>query len=119
MNCSKQTGKMYILPGWYSLYDEFYDCVEEWNSKNPTNIVKVNGAKQRWGDLRIRFFPDIPKLVKKYDEIIKKSNVTCEICGSTDAKYVDMYDDENYIDHWMYVLCKQHSYQHPNIVLGK
>jgi len=109
METSREQALRDILPGWHELVNSFYDAVDDWNLKHSDNLVIVTDIKQKWGDLRISFTPQIKELSDLYSTIKKKSGTICEICGCP-GKHTDM--DYNG-SHWMYVLCKKHKKQHP------
>lgn len=100
---------MNIIPlGWHKLVTEFYDNLDMWNYDYNDNIV-VTDIKRKWGDLRITFFPNNEYLFEISNNIRKKSNSICEICGEI-GKHTDMYYNT---EHWIYVLCCHHNKIHP------
>jgi len=109
MDTSREDALRAVYPGWHKLVNEFYNALDDWNCKHSEEKVIVYYVKQKWGDLRISFSPNVKELNDVYNEIRKNSNTICEICGYP-GKHVDMNFNGSY---WMYVLCKKHSIIHP------
>ena len=109
ISVSRESAMSRIHDGWHGMVNEFYDAMDEWNLEHPQNKVIITDIKQKWGDLRISFFPQVEKLSNLYREIKKKSNTICEICGEP-GKHTDKYYNDEY---WMYILCGKHKKMHP------
>jgi hypothetical protein len=70
--------------GWFEILKECFENIEKSLSEFPDGKnVRVHQVKEKYGTLRIYMSHYYDKIEEFIDEAEKKSEVTCELCGSS------------------------------------